>query len=178
MTTGRLEYGFVRNAWIARTWPYTVFLLVALAVDYGIRIARADEVAAAWGVDQVSVDYWFSAIPIFLLAEFIRLAWRRLIRSPRLILEGGTIRTSFTESNTKQVVADRVAEVQVDEGRSLIRFYIPDGLSLAVRADLLESGTAGPVDVARSFANELGAPVVPVRRRLWGWTADQLSPST
>lgn len=176
MTTGRrLEYPFVRNAWIAGTWRYTVFLLVALAVVYGIKLARAPELAASWGVDALPVDYWFSVIPILLLAEFIRLVWRRLVRSPRLTLEDGMIRTTFTESNIKQVVADRVTEVQVDERTSLIRFFIPDGLSLAVRANLLESDALDPIDVARRFAEALDVPVVPVRRRVWGWRRTEVS---
>lgn len=176
MTTGRPPgFLFVRNAWIAGTWPFTVFMLVSLVVDYAIKQARADEFAASWGVDQLPVDYWFSVIPILLVAQLIRLALRRLIRSPRLTLEDGMIRTSFTESSIKQVVADRVTEVQVDERRSLLRFFIPDGLSLAVRADLLESGASDPIDLARGFGNALDVPVVQVRRRVWGWRRTEVS---
>lgn len=145
---------------------WLVFLLAALGVQSGFQLARGDEIPP---------DFWFRWTPILLFAHLVRLAWRRLIRSPRLTLQDGLIRTSFTESSTKQVVADRVTEVQIDERRSLIRFFIPDGLSLAVRAELLESGAADPIDVAHRFADALEVPVVQVRRRVWGWRRTEVS---
>ncbi len=170
MTTGRrLEYPFVRNAWMAGVWPFTVILIAGTIVEYAVKLATFDEPVA--GI------YWFSLFPVFLLIQVIRMIWRRNIHSPKLTLDGEEIRTTFTESDIKQVAADRVTEVQVDERRSLIRFFVPDGLSLAIRADILELGDDRPVDLARRFAAVLEVPVVPVRRWLWRWIPEQPAPS-
>jgi hypothetical protein len=162
----RFEVPFVRNAWMAGMWPHIVVLVIAAIIEYGIKFATFDEVPGI---------YWWSLFPILLLAQVIRMVWRRNIRSPKLTFDGEVIRTSFTESDIKQITADRVTEVQIDERRSLIRFLIPDGLSLAVRADLLELGDDRPVDLAHRFAAVLEKPLVPVRRWLWRWNREDVS---
>ena len=165
----RLEFLFVRTAWRVGPMSWLVFFLVALAAEYGLKLIRANDVAARWGVDELPIDYWFSILPIVLVAHLGRMAWRRLIRSPKLTLDEDKIRASFSASPAQEVLTDRVTEIQVDEERSLVRFFVPDGLSLAVQTDLLETQGAGPIDLAHRFAHVLDVPVVPVRYRLWGW---------
>ena len=167
MTTGRLEYPFARNAWMAGMWPFTVILIGATVVDYAVKLATFDE--------SVAGIYWFSLFPVFLLIQVVRMIWRRNIDSPMLTLVEGAIRTTFTESDIKQVAADRVTEVQIDERRSLIRFFVPDGLSLAVRADILALGDDRPIDLAHRFAAVLEVPVVPVRHWWWRWSREDVS---
>jgi len=160
----RIEFPFASNAWRAGLTPWLAFLLGALGLQYGIQVARGDA---------ITPDFWFTLVPILLFAHLVRMGWRRRIRSPRLTLDNDKIRASFSESAAQEVSTERVIEVQVDAKHHLIRFVVPDGISLAVRSDLLEANATGAVDLARRLAGELGVPVVPVRRSLWRWTPEQ-----
>lgn len=168
LTADTLHVPFVRSAWWRNERGLRT-ILVVVALLYGWRWIRADEVARSysdfWGLDppQLPYGYWFGLGTWVILAGLVRLLVLRFRRSPHLLIGEEHIQTSFTQSFTRRIDRNRVTEVRFDPRRNTIRFEIPDGLVLIVDASLLDLTSAESIDsFAERCARTLDVPLVRV----------------
>jgi hypothetical protein len=102
-------------------------------------------------------DYAWIAIPIGFVVLLIR--WRQ--PDPQLVVGPVSISSSLVAGSTRRVDRGRVTEVRFDR-KGMIRFEVPDGLSLIVDGKDLEPapGAETPEEVARMCAAALAVPLV------------------
>jgi hypothetical protein len=164
-----LRFRFRGSLWRNVLVPAAMALAPVIAV-FSWRWFRADEVARGYAEfaglpsPELPPGYWFDtawiAIPIGLLVLLLR--WRR--PNSQLVVGPVSVSSSWVAGSTGTVHRGRVTEVRFDR-EGMIRFEVPDGLSLIVDGRDLEPvpGAETPEEIARMCAAALAVPLVKVK---------------